>query len=179
MMGLDDGAAHRESDPHAIALGRIERFEELVRALRPEADSSIRDAQAHVVAHIQRRFDDQLPGSILNSRHRLRGIAYQVEDDLLQLDAIAGDRGSVSASSDRRITRLRRRSLSDRAITSWVASFRSGASSVNSLLLYSARRRRTTSEARLPSRRIRRAVSRAPSGSEAQYSTSAGTYSRC
>ena len=48
-------------------------------------------------------------------------------------------------------------------MTSRVASFRSSDSSVNSFLLNSARNRVTTSEARLPSRIVRLAVSRAPS----------------
>ena len=48
-------------------------------------------------------------------------------------------------------------------MTSRVASFRSSGSSVNSFLLNSARNPVTTSEARLPSRIVRLAVSRAPS----------------
>ena len=48
-------------------------------------------------------------------------------------------------------------------MTSRVASFRSIGSSVNSFLLNSARNRVITSEARLPSRIVRLAVSRAPS----------------
>ena len=48
-------------------------------------------------------------------------------------------------------------------MTSRVASFRSSGSSVNSFLLKSARNRVITSEARLPSRIVRLAVSRAPS----------------
>ena len=44
-----------------------------------------------------------------------------------------------------------------------MASFRSSGSSVNSFLLNRARNRVITSEARLPSRMVRRAVSRAPS----------------
>src|SRR6516225_6684746 len=53
------------------------------------------------------------------------------------------------------------RSLSDSAMTSRVTSFRSTASIADSFLVNRARTRAITSEARLPSRIVRRAVSRA------------------
>ena len=91
MMSLDDGAADGESDSHAVALRRVERVEQLVHALTVEAHAGIPHGQAHMFAVFPFGSDQQLPGAIVHARHRVRGVAEQVQDDLLELDTVAGD----------------------------------------------------------------------------------------
>ena len=83
--------------------------------------------------------------------------------DLLELDAVAGDQWEIVGELRLKNDPVSLKSLNDSAMTSRVASFRSSGSSVNSFLLNSARNRVITSAARLPSRIVRLAVSRAPS----------------
>ena len=73
--------------------------------------------------------------------------------------------GRSSANSDCSTIRFLCRSPSESATTSRVTSFMSSGSRVNSFLVNKARSRVITSDARLPSRKVRLAVSRAPSTS--------------
>ena len=91
MMPLDDGAADGESDTHAVALRRVEGVKQLVHALAVEARASIPHGHAHTIAVLPFGSDQQLPRAIVHANHRVRGVAEQVQDDLLELDAIAGD----------------------------------------------------------------------------------------
>ena len=100
VMSLDDGAADGEPDAHAVALRRVEGVEQLVHALAVEAHAGIPHAQAHTIAVVPFGSDQQLPRAIVHVGHRVGGVAEQVQDDLLELDAIAGDGGRSSASSD-------------------------------------------------------------------------------
>jgi hypothetical protein len=49
-------------------------------------------SQAHTIP-ISPRSDEELPRSIVNTGHGIRSIAEDVQDYLLELDAIAGERG--------------------------------------------------------------------------------------
>ena len=92
MMPLDDGAADGEPDAHAVALRRVEGIEQLVHALAVDAHAGIPHAHAHTIAVLPFGSDQQLPRPIVDANHRVRGVAEQVENDLLELDAIASDR---------------------------------------------------------------------------------------
>src|ERR1700674_211080 len=48
-MSLDDRTADRQPDAHAVALGRVERIEQLVHALTLDADTSIPHRHAHMI----------------------------------------------------------------------------------------------------------------------------------
>ncbi len=87
-------------------------------------------SQAHPVRRVRRGFDHHPSGLVAHIAHRLHGVQQQIDDDLPQLDPIAGDGGRSSASSTRAITRLARSSPEARAITSRAAAFRSTASAV-------------------------------------------------
>ena len=95
MMPLDDGAADGEPDAHAAALGRAKGIEQLVDALAIEPHAGIPHAHADTIAVLPCGSDQQLPRPIVDANHRVRGIAEEVENDLLVLDAIANDRWEV------------------------------------------------------------------------------------
>ena len=59
--------------------------------LRVEAHPRILHGQAHTIVFVSFGSDHQLPRTIVDAAHRVRGVAEQVQDDLLKLDAIAGD----------------------------------------------------------------------------------------
>ena len=90
-MSLDDRAADEQPDAHAAALRRVEGIEQLVHALTVEPDAGIPDDHTHTVAILPFGSDQQLPRPIVDVDHRVRGVAKQIQDDLLELDAIAGD----------------------------------------------------------------------------------------
>ena len=60
-----------------------------------EADARVPHGQAHTIAVVPFGSDQQLPRTIVDAAHRVRGVAEQVQDDLLKLDTIAGDRRQV------------------------------------------------------------------------------------
>ena len=90
-MFLDDRAADREPETHAIALRRIEGIEQLVHALRVNAYASIPYACTHAIAVLSLGSDQQMPGAIVHVGHCVGGVAEQVQKYLLELDPIAGD----------------------------------------------------------------------------------------
>ena len=108
--------------------------------------------------------DHQLPRTIVDGAHRIRGVQKQVQDDLLKLDTIARDRrkivGKFRPQNHPVSLKFTQRQAQSPLVS---ASFRSTDSVVALFLAKSARNRVITSDARLPSRIVRRAVSRAPS----------------
>src|SRR6266446_5567345 len=48
-MSLDDRTADRQPDTHAVALGRVERIEQLVHAPTLDADAGIPHRHAHMI----------------------------------------------------------------------------------------------------------------------------------
>src|SRR5437773_4174852 len=96
MMTLDNGPAHRQADPHTAGLRRVERVEEPVRALALKTHPGIPHGQEHAIACVASGTDEQLPGPALDRAHRIYGVANQVQNDLLQLHAIARHSGKIS-----------------------------------------------------------------------------------
>ena len=92
MMPLDNGAADRQADAHAIVLCRVESVEQPVGVLRREAHPRVLHQNAYVVAVILLSPDQQSPWSIINTTHRVRGILEEIQDHLLKLDPITHDR---------------------------------------------------------------------------------------
>ena len=89
MMSFDDGATDGESDPHPVMFGRVEGVKQLVHDLRVDSDAGIPHGQAQAIAVHLFCFDQQLTRAIVHVNHRVRGVAEQVEDDLLELDTVA------------------------------------------------------------------------------------------
>src|SRR5262249_32706973 len=83
-MSLDYGAGDGEADTHAVAFRRVEGVEQLGHVLRVDTDPGISHAHAHTIAVLVFRSDPQLPRPILHGAHRIRGVADQVQDDLLE-----------------------------------------------------------------------------------------------
>src|SRR5271170_6234694 len=95
MMTLDNGATDGESDSHTVILRGVERLEESVRSLRIEPHSRILYRQTHTIAFVSVGSDEQVPRTIVDGAHRVGCIPDEIQDDLLQLDAIAGDKKLV------------------------------------------------------------------------------------
>ncbi len=71
---------------------------------RVEPHPRIPHAQADPAALVERGADDDLARAVLDAAHGLEGVADQVADDLLELDAVSRPGGRSPASS-RRVTR--------------------------------------------------------------------------
>src|SRR5262245_20951258 len=95
MVPLDDGPADGESDTHALALRRVEGIKELVHALTVNPYACIPHHQTHAIGVLSLGSDQQPARPIVDADHRVRGVAEEVQNDLLELDAIAGDRREV------------------------------------------------------------------------------------
>src|SRR5204863_10103684 len=91
MMSFDDGAADGEPDAHAVGFRSVKRVKQLVHALGVDAHPGTPHAHTHTVAFVAFGSDQQLPRTIVDTHHRVGGVAEQVQDDLLELDSIAGD----------------------------------------------------------------------------------------
>ena len=91
MMSLDDRAADRQPDTHTAAFGGVEGFEQPLEILRIDTDAGILHAQTHMIISFSLGSDQELPGAVLNTNHRVGSIAEQVQGDLLQLDTISDD----------------------------------------------------------------------------------------
>src|SRR5690349_17124324 len=88
-MALDDRPADRQADAHAVALRRVKRVEQLVHVLPLEPDASVPHAQADLIAFAARAADDDLPRPVVDGTHRLRRVAEEIQDHLLELNAIS------------------------------------------------------------------------------------------
>src|SRR5215469_8833036 len=92
VMPLDDGATDGEPDTHAVGLRGVESVEQLVHVLGVDALAGVPHAHAHTIAGLAFGSDQQLPRAVVHVSHRVGGVAEQIQDDLLELDPIAGDR---------------------------------------------------------------------------------------
>jgi hypothetical protein len=90
-MTLDNRTADREPDAQAMRFSRVERFEQLRDLARIKADAGVPNPQFDAVAAINLRLNSERSRPILNAGHRISSIQQQVQDDLLQLHAIATD----------------------------------------------------------------------------------------
>ena len=95
MMSFDDGATDGKPDAHTVILSCVESLEEPVSSLRLEANARIFHAEAHPVRIISFGSDQQLPWPIFNIAHRVRGVAEQVQDHLLELNAVTCDKREI------------------------------------------------------------------------------------
>jgi hypothetical protein len=94
-MAFDDGATDGQSDPHPVILSCVESFKKSIRYEGVETDSGVLHGETHVFAFISPGSDCQLPWTIVDSVHGVRGVPNQVENDLLDLNAIASDEREV------------------------------------------------------------------------------------
>ena len=91
MMSFDDGAADGESDTHPVTFCCVEGVKQLVHDLRVDSDAGIPHGQAHAIAVHLCCFHQQLTRAIVHVNHGVGGVAEQIEDDLLELDTVAGN----------------------------------------------------------------------------------------
>src|ERR1700761_7924096 len=96
MMALDDGATDRQANPHTATLRRVKRIEKFLHTLRFETRTGVPHRQAYAVVLVPFGSDQQLSRSIVDVAHRVCGVQEQVQDDLLKLNTIAGDRRKVA-----------------------------------------------------------------------------------
>src|SRR5215216_6782777 len=91
IMSLDDRPADAEPDTHAVALRCVEGVKELVHALGVDAYASIPHADTYATTALPFGSDQQVSRAIVHFNHRIGRVAEKVQDDLLELDPIAGD----------------------------------------------------------------------------------------
>jgi len=75
--------------PITAALSRVERFEELLHCLPFKTQPRILHSQAHTSPSSRSVSDHQLPWTIVDVAHCIRGVQQQVQYYLLKLDTIA------------------------------------------------------------------------------------------
>src|SRR6185312_16611260 len=88
-MRLDDGAAHRQSDPHPLTLGAIKRLETPSGPRGGKTNPGVPDTQPYPAPRVRLRSDEQLPRPVLHRAHRIGAIAQEIQNDLLELNPIA------------------------------------------------------------------------------------------
>ena len=133
--------------------------------LRVQSDAGIGHTDQDLLRIVPLRFDQQLSRPIADRAHGFNAIHDQVQNYLLQLDAIPRTDGRLAAKSVRSETRRRRASFCARAIVSWMTSLISNGSLFVAVRFKRARILAMTSLARLPSRMMRCAASLASSRS--------------
>src|SRR5215203_6129410 len=94
-MFLYDRAADEQPDAHAATLARIEGFEQRVHGPWREADAGVTHRETYTRAVLTLGFDQQLSRPIVHIDHRVRSVAEQIQDDLLQLNPIARDEREI------------------------------------------------------------------------------------
>src|SRR3954468_11723690 len=91
VMLLDDRAADRQPDAHAVALRRVKGVKQSVHALAIDAHAGVAHAHAHMIGVLALGDDTQAPLAIVHVAHRVAGVPQQVENDLLKLDPVASE----------------------------------------------------------------------------------------
>ncbi len=131
---------YRKDNSHAMRLRRVESVEQLLDGVRIHSDAGIPNPQRDRIPVVGLRLDQERARTIHHTTHCVRRVQQQVQDHLLQLHAIAADNGQTFRA----------------------ASLTSTVSKVGAFLMNIARKRFTTSDARLASRIVRLTVSPAP-----------------
>src|ERR1700733_9930709 len=90
-MGVDDGPADRQPHPESAGLGGVESVENVLAAFRINAGPGISYRYDHTPRLGLLGADRQLSWTPLNQVHRFDRIQDQIQDDLLQLNAIPLD----------------------------------------------------------------------------------------
>src|SRR4051794_614728 len=88
-VGLDDGAANRQADTHAMAFVGDERLEQMRRYVRRNPRSGVRDADCEHTILVRRGGNCEL--APLRGFHGFDGVAQQVEQNLLNLHLVGED----------------------------------------------------------------------------------------
>src|SRR5919198_1801510 len=86
---LDDRAADRETHAHPHGFGGIERAEDALQRLRVEPDAGILHGDEHPLGSRPGCSDHQLPRPLHDSAHGFAAVHHQIQEHLLELDAIA------------------------------------------------------------------------------------------
>src|SRR6266850_4571837 len=94
-MTLHNRATDRKAYSHAAALGRVEGVEESVGITSIESDARVTDAEMYISC-LHGGGDHQLTRTIFDGAHGIARIQQQVEDHLLELDAVASHRWQIS-----------------------------------------------------------------------------------
>src|SRR5438477_11462941 len=91
-MSFDDGAADRQSHPHAVVFSGIERLKKAVDLPRLETSTRILDSEqtpTHTHACFATALNYQDTGGFLDCVHGIHSVHHQVEQYLLELHTIA------------------------------------------------------------------------------------------
>jgi len=89
-VGLDDRPADREPHARALSLGAEERVKDLVRLLRRNAHSCIRDRNQQLTTSGHQGSDCKL-ALALCVLHRLDTVEHEIHENLLQLHSVSHD----------------------------------------------------------------------------------------
>jgi len=97
-MPLDDGAADRQAHPRAARLRRVERLERAIGLQLTEPDARVLDHDDRprvIIDGFVRAADDEPPPLGRDIAHGLGRVDEEVDEHLLELDAIAQNRWQV------------------------------------------------------------------------------------
>ena len=90
-MALDNRSTDEQADPHAGALRRIKRVEQLSCVYWFEACARVVDAQARTIIRATRGTYDNLPRAIIDIGHRVGCVTKQVDHELLKWHSLPED----------------------------------------------------------------------------------------
>src|SRR5690349_11591072 len=100
-MRFNDRSADGESHAEALRLGGHERLENTVQVFASDSAAPVANGAHHLAtAAFEARRDRDAALVYVERRHRLAGVDDQVEDDLLQLDAITQDQRQIGIEYD-------------------------------------------------------------------------------
>src|SRR5580698_7420119 len=88
MMALDYRTTDGKPDSHAIVLGCIKSLKKSVQTLRIKADASVLYGELHLIVCAAFCSDPQLPWTIIDCAHGVRGVLEEIQDHLLKLDPV-------------------------------------------------------------------------------------------
>jgi hypothetical protein len=91
-VALDNRPADRQTDAHAVRLGRVERFEQFLDGRRIDACSGVAYLQPDGAIALEFRPHQEGSGPVFDAVHRVSRVEEQVQDDLLQLNAVGAHR---------------------------------------------------------------------------------------
>src|SRR6185369_6077096 len=92
-MPLDDGATDGESHPQSVGLGRVEWLKDLRPTVVAEAHARVDDLDDHPTLRrvaLNPRFDLDHLTTFGRHLHCLQCVDEQIDDDLLELNEVAG-----------------------------------------------------------------------------------------
>src|SRR5262249_61184948 len=94
-MGLDNGAADGEADPHAMGLGRVKNLKELAERPSVQPGPRIPHRYEYTTRSVFRRRNHQVSLRVVTSAHGFDRVREESEDDLLQLDPVSPDERQI------------------------------------------------------------------------------------